>query len=374
MTILLFLLIATAFLAYSNGANDNFKGVATLFGSDTTDYKKAIRWATVTTFAGSISAIFLAGTLVKRFSGKGLVPDTIAAAPEFLLAVAVGASLTVILATVIGYPISTTHSLTGALVGAGFTAVGSELNAGVLGKAFFLPLVLSPLMAVALAAGVYVVFRFLRIRFGITKESRLPVNKPDTLFSGTPAKSSFAFSPIQGAKSHVHSTSAVAVYTGRIIGFDAQQVLDAAHYFSAGVVSFARGLNDTPKIVGLMVAIKALDLKWDMLIVGVAIALGGLINARKVAHTMSRKITSMNHGQGFTANLVTGLLVVFASRFGFPVSTTHVSVGSLFGIGAITKKINTKKVGEIFLSWVLTLPIAAFVSALVYFLLQQLSL
>lgn len=370
MTIFVFLLIATAFLAYSNGANDNFKGVATLFGSDTTNYKKAILWATVTTFAGSISAIFLAGTLVKRFSGKGLVPDIIAATPEFLLAVALGAGLTVILATIIGFPISTTHSLTGALVGAGFTAVGSELNAGVLGKAFFLPLILSPLMAVALAAGAYIIFRFLRIRFGINKESRVLVHKKRPPFSETAIKSSLAFSTPQGQQSPASSVGATAIYTGKIIGFDAQQVLDTAHYMSAGVVSFARGLNDTPKIVGLMVAIQALDLKWDMLIVGVAIALGGLFNARKVAETMSKKITPMNSGQGFTANLVTGLLVVFASRFGFPVSTTHVSVGSLFGIGTITRKINTKKVGEIFMSWVLTLPIAASLSAFVYFLLS----
>ncbi len=370
MTILLFLFVATAFLAYSNGANDNFKGVATLFGSDTTNYKKAILWATVTTFAGSVSAIFLADTLVKRFSGKGLVPDVIATAPDFLLAVALGAGLTVILATFIGFPISTTHSLTGALAGAGFTAVGAQLNASVLGKAFFLPLILSPLMAVVLAAGSYLFFRFLRIQSGITKESRLQVTAAERLIEKPPLQSALAFSSVQGKSSRVPGANRVAVYAGQIAGFDAQQVLDGAHYLSAGVVSFARGLNDTPKIVGLMVAIQALDLKWNMLIVGLAIALGGLINARKVAETMSRKITPMNTGQGFTANLVTGLMVVFASRFGCPVSTTHVSVGSLFGIGTITRKINTKKVGEIFLSWVLTLPVAALLSSLVYFLLQ----
>ena len=76
--LVLALFLATLFLAYSNGANDNFKGVATLFGSQTTNYKVAIWWATITTFAGSVCSIFLAQTLLKNFSGKGLVPDAFA--------------------------------------------------------------------------------------------------------------------------------------------------------------------------------------------------------------------------------------------------------------------------------------------------------
>ena len=82
--ILILLFIAACFLAYSNGANDNFKGVATLFGSGTTNYKQAINWATVTTFAGSIAAIFLAEELVKNFSGKGLVPNELLQSPIFM--------------------------------------------------------------------------------------------------------------------------------------------------------------------------------------------------------------------------------------------------------------------------------------------------
>src|SRR5881409_1666410 len=78
-----FLVLATCFLAYSNGANDNFKGVASLFGSRTCGYKTAITWATLTTFAGSITAIFLAQSLLKKFSGKGLVPDAIVGHESF---------------------------------------------------------------------------------------------------------------------------------------------------------------------------------------------------------------------------------------------------------------------------------------------------
>ena len=116
--------------------------------------------------------------------------------------------------------------------------------------------------------------------------------------------------------------------------------------------------------------IKAFGIEWGMLAVAIGMAAGGLINAKKVAHTISKKITPMNHGQGFTANVVTGFLVIFASRLGVPVSTTHVSVGSIFGIGTITRQANVKVVSEILMSWVLTLPIAAVLSALVYYMLK----
>ncbi len=366
MVLLLLLLAATCFLAYSNGANDNFKGVATLFGSHTTTYWRALLWATATTFTGSVASVFLARTLVHRFSGKGLVPDAVAASPEFLLAVALGAGLTVLLATLLGFPISTTHSLTGALVGSGVVAVGTQVNAGVLGTAFFLPLLLSPLAAVLLAAVVYLFFRTLRIRLGVTKESTVVLGDLDTRPLAPEAR--LAFSAV-GSSEPLPTPPTAALYQGRVLGLNAQTMLDAAHYGSAGVVSFARGLNDTPKIVALLLAVEGLALAHGLLAVAVAMAVGGLLNARRVAETMSRKITPMNPGQGFTANLVTGLLVVFASRFGLPVSTTHISVGSIFGIGTVTRAANTRIVGEIVLSWVLTLPLAALLGAAAYGLL-----
>ncbi|MCI0541043.1 MAG: inorganic phosphate transporter, partial [Verrucomicrobiales bacterium] len=144
--------LAVCFLAYSNGANDNFKGVASLFGSRTCGYHVAISWATLTTLAGSLTAMFLAQALLKKFSGKGLVPDALTGSPEFVLAVAMGAGVTVILATLLGFPISTTHGLTGALVGAGLVAAGNQVNFALLGKAFVMPLLLSPLLAVAVGA------------------------------------------------------------------------------------------------------------------------------------------------------------------------------------------------------------------------------
>jgi inorganic phosphate transporter, PiT family len=141
---------------------------------------------------------------------------------------------------------------------------------------------------------------------------------------------------------------------------------------SAGSMSFARGLNDTPKIVALLLVIEGLGIQWGMLAVAAGMAIGGLINAKKVAITMSQKITRLNHGQGFTSNLATALLVIFASRLGLPVSTTHVSVGSLFGIGLVTRQADLRVVMGIVLSWVLTLPIAAILAGGSYWLLKTL--
>ncbi len=360
------LFIATCFLSFSNGANDNFKGVATLFGSKTTTYKNAINWATITTFSGSVAAIFLANELVKNFSGKGLVPPELIALPIFAIAIALGAAITVFIATKVGMPISTTHSLVGALFGAGVVAVGSEFNFAKLGNTFLMPLIVSPLMAAILSFVAYIIFRFLRKKMGITKDSNLKIHTP-TKVKLQIVKADNMTASLEDKDSHDEILS----YSGTLLGINSQKVLDALHFLSAGVVSFARGLNDTPKIVGLLVIINSLDIKWGMIAVALTMAIGGLLNAKKVGNTMSKKITPMNSGQGFTANMVTGILVTTASIHGLPVSTTHVSVGSIFGIGTVTKKANTKTISKILLSWVLTLPIAALLSATVFKLLEM---
>jgi len=367
--ILILLFVAACFLAYSNGANDNFKGVATLFGSGTTNYKQAINWATVTTFAGSIAAIFLAEELVKNFSGKGLVPDELLQSPVFAISIALGAAFTILLATKIGMPISTTHSLVGALFGAGVMAIGAEFNFAKLGKTFLIPLIVSPLMAAALSFMMYLIFRHLRKKLGVTKTSCLCITETRTF--AKIEDSNLAFTSGTTLKTTYCENGCIDGYEGRLLGISSQKLLDSLHYLSAGVVSFARGLNDTPKIVGLLVIINTLDIKWGMIAVAITIAMGGLLNAKKVGVTISKKITPMNSGQGFTANLITGLLVTTASFHGLPVSTTHVSVGSIFGIGTATKKADNKMISKILLSWFLTLPIAALASGAIFNLLQS---
>ena len=313
-------------------------------------------------------SIFLAQTLLKKFSGKGIVPDHFAGSEYFLLAVAVGAGLTVIIATLTGFPISTTHALTGAIIGCGLVAVESQVNLAALGKGFVLPLLLSPVLAIAVAGILYVVFHALRVATGTTKEWCICVGERQRIVVMPQPNSLLAL----GAFSHPSHLTVDELencrerYGGNFFGFTSQQLVDAGHFVSAGTVSFARGLNDTPKIVALLLLLKALDIRWGFAAVASTMAIGGLLNARKVAETMSEKITTMNHGQGFTANLATAILVVLATLFGLPVSTTHVSVGSLFGIGLTTGKANLRVISAIVFSWLITLPCAAILGGLIY--------
>jgi len=371
MLILLFL--AACFLAYSNGANDNFKGVASLYGSRTATYGTALGWATITTFAGSITSIFVAQSLLKKFSGKGLVPDSLVVSDHFLLAVVLGAAFTVILATVTGFPVSTTHGLTGALVGAGLIAVGAQVNFAALQKTFLLPLLLSPVLAIGVGALIYIVLRFFRLKFGVTKEWCVCVGSEErvvTMPQPTSALSRQQTSP--GYSVMVAEAGACSErYAGSFVGLRAQQIMDGAHFLSAGVVCFARALNDTPKMVAMLLIVKALDIRWGFAAVAVTMAIGGLVHSRKIAETMSKKITAMNHGQGFSANFCTSILVILASVFGLPVSTTHVAVGSLFGIGLTTGKANPKVMMGIVLSWIITLPCAAALSAACYWVITK---
>lgn len=377
---IIFIIVSTIMVAYANGANDNFKGVATLFGSGTTKYRKALSWATITTFAGSIAAFFLATSLVETFSGKGLVPDSLIATPDFLVAVALGTSVTVFIAAIFGIPISTTHGLTGSLVGAGLMAIGpTQLGFNTLGKNFFIPLLLSPFIAVMFTIVLYTLFKSIRGYLGISRQSCICIGSKvipvPRLESGDGSKFSVGqlktLNIVVDEKEACHA-KAVEYYQGKLWGIDLQRILDALHFLSAGAVSFARGLNDTPKIVAICVTANVLGLKSGIMLVAIVIAVGGLLSARRVAMTMSTRITRMNHGQGFSANVVTAVLVIFASTWGMPVSTTHVSCGSLFGIGLSNGQANWKVISGILSAWVLTLPVAAMLAGMSYFILHQL--
>ncbi len=367
---LVIILLAVGCVAYANGANDNFKGVATLFGSGTTNYPRALLWATATTFLGSVTALFLAGTLIKNFTGKGLVDDALVTSIHYGSAVALGAGLTVLLATRIGMPISTTHGLVGALVGAGWAA-GSSIDLGKLASTFFLPLLISPLLALIATAVMYSFFHLGRRRLGITEETCFCIGA-ETIEAVPTMNGTLALQKVEQLSAQMGTSVACRNrYAGRLLGVEASALLDRLHYLSAGTVSFARGLNDTPKIAALLLLAPAFSQAGSLFLVGGMMAIGGLISARKVAETMSQKITPMNHGQGFTANLMTGLIVIGASRFGLPVSTTHVSCGSLFGIGTLTGQARLGVIGKILAAWVTTLPLGAALGAASFWLLAR---
>jgi len=361
---------ATLFVAYANGANDNFKGVATLFGSGTSDYRKSLAWATLTTLAGSLTALFLATELVSIFQGKGLLPDGLVQSQSYLAAVILGAALTVLLATKVGMPISTTHGLTGALVGAGMVAVGMELGFQTLLGKFFAPLLISPLVAVSASAIGYPLFSRLLKLSGMNRESCVCVAEEEMATIATPQGALFV-ETTPGLRIIVDAAGVCAQpAAGTLLGIGVQKILDAGHFISAGSVSFARGLNDTPKIVALGLAVSVLDLTWSIVLVAATMALGGIVHSRKIAETVSKRITGMDTDHGFAANLVTSFLVIFASKWGLPVSTTHVSCGALFGIGIANGQARWAVIRTILMAWVLTLPTAALLSAGIFLILR----
>jgi PiT family inorganic phosphate transporter len=360
------LILSVVLLSFANGANDNFKGVATLWGSGLTTYHRAIAWGTGFTFIGSLAAIWLGSALAAKFSGAKLVDSGIATQLPFLVAVALGAGCTVLLAARLGLPISTTHSITGALVGAGITGAGfSHVKFAVLGKGVLLPLLFSPIVALVLTVAVQLLLN----RFGWQKTINdcVCVDEPKALMM-TPGGVS-ASSIVIAAPASLRLAPVAECRTGaEILRFS---LADGVHWFSSAAISFARGLNDTPKIVAVLLVAAAYNAKLNYLAVAAAIAIGGMLGAARVAHTMSKKITPMATREAVTANLVAAMLVTLASPFALPVSTTHVTSGGIIGIGLLRRdEANWGKVREILLAWVATLPLGAALASIIFTLIQ----
>lgn len=370
---LIALVIIVLFLAYANGANDNFKGVATLYGSGTTTYRNALIWATLTTLAGAAVAIVLSSGLVASFSGKGLVADSVAGQTHFSLAVVAGAAVTVMLATLLGFPISTTHALTGGLIGTGLLASTDGIHLKALWTSFFMPLLISPVLAFGLAV---VICPWL-----IPLLSRQKLKRESCVCIATAAQASGLASPAGAAvatrtsafeivTSDAGKADCVQRFDGRVIGGEVGKGMDNLHFLSAGIVCFARASNDAPKIAAVLLLGGGLAPGTGIGLVAVAMAVGGLLHSRRIAETMSNKVTTMNANQGLLANVITGSLVVLASKIGVPVSTTHVSCGSIFGLGAASGQGRWKVIASILAAWVTTLPVAAGLGAGFYLLIK----
>jgi PiT family inorganic phosphate transporter len=256
-------------------------------------------------------------------------------------------------------PVSTTHALIGGLVGAGLATAPSEILWSGLGGRFVLPLVISPFVAVALAGAIYPTASSARKRFGINEVSCLCIAERIEPVEVT-RDGSLVMARTGVELSADQAGLCQRRYDGRVVGISAQRVVDGLHVGSGLALGFARGLNDTPKIMALLVAAawSGLNPRLALVMIAVAMAAGGLLHSRRIAETLGRRITEMNRGQGFVANIVASSLVIGASLGGMPVSTTHVSTGSIFGIGLWTGKTQRNVVGHILAAWVATLPMA----------------
>ncbi|MCL5286550.1 MAG: inorganic phosphate transporter [Acidobacteria bacterium] len=360
----LLLIAAVGLLSYANGANDNFKGVATLWGAGRTSYWRALSWATAFTFLGSLAAAGTASLLVSKFNGSKFVGAEIYTQLPFLAAVALGGAVTVLLASRLGLPVSTTHALTGALAGAGVMAAGfAGVKFAALGSGVVVPLLFSPFVALALTLGVHPIVARLASRDCVcVTEPQAMTLAPD----GAAAMESASSTPMLRVAGAAECNTGAEIARGSLT--------DTLHWLSGAGISFARGLNDTPKIAAVLLVAAAATVKLNFVLVAVAMAMGGMLGAARVAQTMSKQITPMATEEAVSANLVAASLVMLASFFALPVSTTHVTSGGIFGIGLRRRgEADWKRVREILLAWAGTLPLGAALGGVVYLILVRLA-
>lgn len=350
MALTIFILVLL--LAWVNGANDAAKGVATLAGSGVSSARWAIVWATLCTVLGGLAAALWGGELISVFS-KGFLSAGFPLSLSFVGAVIVGALGWIAIATHFGMPVSTTHALLGGIVGAALTVSGPDgLHAAAVAHQALLPLLLSPLIALLLC------WFFLFIAKSV--EKKVPAWRPGCCEQAQWQKDPF----ICATPSESTPSWQRRAWTG-------------LHWLSAGTTSFARGLNDVPKITAFLVLVIALHpqifwpanqagVVWLVVLVSFAMGIGGLLGGLRILKVLAHRVTPMNTLNGLTANLSTTLLVLAATPLGLPVSTTHVSTGALMGIRWADggKPSQRDALKSILIGWVITLPVAALIAAL----------
>lgn len=357
------LLTGALLLAFANGANDSFKGVATLWGTGRYAYRTVLWWGTLCTFAGSMLGLTVGRELVKVFNGSGFLGQATSLDPGFLAAVALGAAATVLLASRIGSPVSTTHALAGGLVGAGWAAAGAaQIQWSALANSIALPLLFSPLLALGLT-----VIAYPPLARWLSSRSCLCVTQPALVALGEGVVAQAAYGVLPALRISHRSDYARG---DELMRWNTEEVV---HWSSAGLISFSRGLNDTPKIAALVLSIQLLAPATNYALVAATMALGGLLAAGRVANTMARRVTRIEPVPGLSANLVGALLVTLATGWGLPVSTTHVTMGSVFGVAVRRRQqTNWALVRQIVLAWVLTLPLGLVCGLGFYHLLKVL--
>jgi len=368
MEFLTFILVLT--LAYANGTNDVSKAVATLVGSGVTNYRAAILWGTMWTIVGAGASAVVAGAMVKTFS-QGLVRTGTIIEPAVAAAILAGAMAWVLFASRTGLPVSTTHALTGAIVGAGLAAFsGESLIWSAIAMKIALPLLVSPLLALSVSLFLHPLVRLLAARWEGTCVCVMPASRALVAIDARGStRTLFQAASFGQPVMAVPSQCDRAGLQGLVVG------LDTIHWISSGLASFARGTNDAPKIVAMLLLGSAIT-PWSdatsqlAAFGGVALAMGAgsYFGGRRVTAVLAENVTEMNHTEGLSANLITSSLVLAAGILGLPVSTTHLSSSAIVGIGLLKglRTVHWQTVRDMVLAWLVTIPVAAFLAWLAY--------
>lgn len=348
------------FMAFVNGGNDVSKPIATLAGTKVASIQTAVLWGTVWTVAGALTGLYWGGEMIKNITQSIFVetPDF-----NFPLALAtIGAPiLWVSLATWRKWPVSTTHALIGGVVGSGILAFGAKGIAWVvIGAKIALPLLVSPLLAVILTLLLTPLLKKFANTISGTRVCVTPVPKLVYVRAGNSTESVIDGCLLCSTDSHQSRLTS---------GFTLN--IDHLHWLTSGLLSFSRGLNDTPKLIAIVLPFLALSHggtpAWLYFLAAFAMGAGGLMAGKRITELLGFKVTSMSHAEGFAANFVSTLLVLGASPLGLPVSTTHVSTSSIMGIGLKNGRgLNKQVVYSILFAWIVTAPVAGIFGALIY--------
>ncbi|MFE2554798.1 inorganic phosphate transporter [Streptomyces sp. NPDC059352] len=352
--VLVFILVAA--LAAANGSNDVPKGVATLAGAGVTNYRTAIMWGTATTLVGCVCSLALADKMTKLFS-KGIV--TAEPTEAFAVAVLAGAVSWVALATVLRLPVSTTHALIGALLGAGLLLASDSIAWSAIPQKLLIPL----LTSIGVAYGISLILALVVGRFS----GRKATPAAGTGEQAKPTATGDGGAVLAAERVATQTAEATEPTTG-------SRVLTAAHWLTSGATGFARGLNDTPKIVaiGAFALIPAGMTTWQiMILVAAAMAVGSLTGGMRIAQRLGEGVIKMNHKEGFLANLTTATLVGLGAGYGLPMSTTHTSTGAIAGsAGPNLSRLSGKTLRHFLIAWLVTPPFAAAVAAVVFLVVR----
>ena len=340
MVTYILVIIAIAFVFdFINGFHDSANSIATIVGTRVLNPLAAVIWAAFFNFA----AAFTVGTAVAKTVGKGMINIELVS-PSVILAGLIGAIVWNLITWAYGLPSSSSHALIGGYAGAAVAKAG--LPAIIWGDAWIRMLtfiVLSPM--IGMGAG----FLLMVIVYWIFQ--RMSPGRVNRFFRGAQLISSALFSLSHGANDAQKTM-------GIIVGL----LLSTQHIFANETGFLHRLYLNNAETIPFWVEIGAYS----------AIALGTLFGGWRIVHTMGSRITKLRPVGGFCAETAGAFTILIATRFGIPVSTTHTITGSIVGVGA-TQRLSAVRwgvAGRIVWAWVMTIPAAAGIAAVSYWILR----